>query len=414
VTGIFGLVESQARAAAAAAPLLARASNEVLTEALQRIASRLRAEASIILDSNREDLAAAETRLSRGLLDRLRLDDGRIEAIGAQVESLASLPSLERLAGRRVLPNGLEVEERRVPVGVVGAIYEARPNVTVDIATQLIKSKNAGLLRTGSAGLRTAAALLEAVIAPALAESGLKPEAIQVLRSGEHEGAEALVSLPHLVPLVIIRGSGQTTKRLARIGTEKGVRTLQHAEGGGVVYLHSDADNEMALRLIESSLDRLGVCNRLNLLLVDRSVWDRFLPQVLALFDRMGIAPSLPPHDHPLGYEWAGDPERESTVTIAPAEGVEEAVGVANEQTPGLAASIVTQNEKAARNFLDAYRGTGGFWNATTRFLDGFELTLAPETGINVEHVPGPRGPVTYRDLFLRQYVVVGDGTQHR
>jgi glutamate-5-semialdehyde dehydrogenase len=414
VTGIFGLVESQARAAAAAAPLLARASNEVLTEALQRIASRLRAEASIILDSNREDLAAAETRLSTGLLDRLRLDDGRIEAIGAQVESLASLPSLERLAGRWVLPNGLEVEERRVPVGVVGAIYEARPNVTVDIATQLIKSKNAGLLRTGSAGLRTAAALLEAVIAPALAESGLKPEAIQVLRSGEHEGAEALVSLPHLVPLVIIRGSGQTTKRLARIGTEKGVRTLQHAEGGGVVYLHSDADNEMALRLIESSLDRLGVCNRLNLLLVDRSVWDRFLPQVLALFDRMGIAPSLPPHDHPLGYEWAGDPERESTVTIAPAEGVEEAVRVANEQTPGLAASIVTQNEKAARNFLDAYRGTGGFWNATTRFLDGFELTLAPETGINVDHVPGPRGPVTYRDLFLRQYVVVGDGTQHR
>ena len=156
----------------------------------------------------------------------------------------------------------------------------------------------------------------------------------------------------------------------------------------------------------------LGVCNRLNLLLVHRELWDGFVPQATKLLARLELAPSLPPHDHPLGYEWANDPERSATVTIAAIEGPREAAEVANAETSGLAAAIVARDESAAAEFLGAYRGTGGFWNATTRLLDGFKLLSAPETGINIDPVPGPRGPVTYMDLYLRQFVVVPAGSR--
>jgi glutamate-5-semialdehyde dehydrogenase len=120
------------------------------------------------------------------------------------------------------------------------------------------------------------------------------------------------------------------------------------------------------------------------------------------------------PLDAPIGHEWASDPERVATVTVALVDGLEEALRIANDETSGLAAGIVTEDAGAAERFLDGYRGTAGFWHAPTRFTDGFELTGAPETGINVDGVPGPRGPVTYRDLWLRQYRIVGDGTQRR
>ena len=162
----------------------------------------------------------------------------------------------------------------------------------------------------------------------------------------------------------------------------------------------------MAEQLIEASLDRLGVCNRLNLLLVHPSRWDAFVPRVTALLDRLGIAASLPPHAHPLGHEWALDSGSEATVTIAPAGGPRAAAVLANEETSGLAAAIVTQDRDAAAEFLGAYAGTGAFWNSTTRLLDGFKLFSVPETGINIDAVPGPRGPVTFRDLYLRQFVV--------
>jgi glutamate-5-semialdehyde dehydrogenase len=159
--------------------------------------------------------------------------------------------------------------------------------------------------------------------------------------------------------------------------------------------------------LIASSLDRLGVCNRLNLLLIDEQLWDAWLPGITEQLAGLGIKASLPPHDHPLGYEWALDSEREATVTIAPAAGPAVAAAIANEETSGLAAGIAATDQGAAQEFLAAYTGTGAFWNATTRLLDGFKLFEVPETGINLDAVPGPRGPVTFRDLTLRQFVVV-------
>jgi len=393
-------------AARAAHPGLAAAAADAVARTLDGMARGLRDRAEPVLEANAMDVADAEGALAPALVDRLRLDPARLEAMSGQIAALAALDDVAVLVGERDLPDGLVMRELRRPVGVIGANYEARPNVTVDVASQLIKSRNAGVLRTGAAALRSAIALRDEVIAPAMQAAGLDPDALQLVRSPDREAARALVGLPHLIPLVILRGSGETTSSLAREAAAHGVRTLAHAEGGGVLYIDGAADAGRALALAERSLDRLGVCNRLNLLLVAGARWEELLPAIVALLERLGIRPSLPPHAHPLGHEWALDDGNEATVTVAPCSGPREAARIANDETSGLAASIATEDAASAREFLGAYTGTGAFWNATTRLLDGFALLGAPETGINVDHVPGPRGPVTFRDLHLRQYVV--------
>jgi len=412
---IRALVEQEAAAAKRAAAALA---DEPVGEALRALEGLVRDRAGLILEANRADVEAATGRLDEGMVDRLRLDEARVEALAAQARATATLPPLERDDGERRLANGLLVRERRVPIGVVGANFEARPNVALDVAAQLVKSLNAGVLRTGGAALRTVTVLVDEVVRPALESAGLPPAAIGLVRTSERDGARALVSLPQLVPLVILRGSGASTAELARFAAQNGVRTLQHAEGGGVLYVHPGASAEKAAAIADASLDRLGVCQRLNLCLVDRGA-ARVVPALMEVFRARGLeirgdVDGALPLDVPLGYEWASDPERIATVTVVWVDGLERAVEVAETETSGIAAAIVTEDEAAAQRFLSSYRGTAACWNATTRFLDGFELTGAPETGINVDWVPGPRGPVTYRDLWLRQYQVIGDGTQRR
>ena len=406
------------REAAAAGAALAALTDESVSEALRRAGALVLDRRAAVLEANAVDVEEASERLDAGTLDRLRLDDARVEALARQLEVLADIPALEREADSWTLPNGLRVSERRIPIGTVGANFEARPNVALDVAGQLLKSLNTAVLRTGGAALGTVTVLVDEVLRPALAESGLPPGAVGLVRSADREGARLLVSLPRLIPLVILRGSGETTAALARLAAENGVRTLAHAEGGGVLYVHGSAAREKALALAEASLDRLGVCNRLNLALVDREAAD-VVPALLALFVEKGLevrgdVDGAEPLDEPLGHEWASDPDRVSTVTVAIVDDLDEAVSIANGQTSGLAAGIVAEDEAAAQRFLDSYRGTAAFWHATTRFTDGFELTGAPETGINVDWAPGPRGPVTYRDLWLRQYRIVGDGSQTR
>jgi glutamate-5-semialdehyde dehydrogenase len=408
-------VEREARAAGAAAPGL---TDDAVASALTEAAATLRARRSEVLAANASDVEAAVGRLDEGTIDRLRLDDGRIEALERQLLATAGLDALEREISTRTLANGLVVSERRVPIGVVGANFEARPNVALDVAGQLLKSLNATVLRTGAAALRTVTVLVDDVLGPALERAGLRPEAIGLVRHADREGARVLVSMPALVPLVILRGSGPSTAELVRLAAQNDVRTLAHAEGGGVLYVHAAAGRDKALALAEASLDRLGVCNRLNLALVDREA-NALLGPLLDLFAAKGLevrgdVPGAEPLDQPIGHEWAGDPDRVATVTVALVDGIDEALRIANAETSGLAAGIVTEDSAAADRFLDGYRGTAAFWHAPTRFTDGFELTGSPETGINVDHVPGPRGPVTYRDLWLRQYRVVGDGSQTR
>ncbi len=404
--------------AAAANAALAALSDDSVADALA-VASRLVGERrSAILAANAADYTAAADRLDAGTLDRLRLDDSRIESLAGQVAAMAELEPLDREVRSWTLPNGLQVSERRIPIGTVGANFEARPNVALDVAGQLLKSLNTAVLRTGGAALRTVTVLVDEILRPALEESGLPPGAVGLVRSPDRDGARVLVSLPQRIPLVILRGSGETTAALTRLAAENGVRTLAHAEGGGVLYVHGSASPEKAVALVDASLDRLGVCNRLNLLLVDREASAQLPTLVGALTERelevRGDVDGALPLDNRLGHEWANDPERVGTVTVALVDGLDDAVRIANEETSGLAAGIVAEDRQAAERFLDGYRGTAAYWHATTRYTDGFELTGAPETGINVDWAPGPRGPVTYRDLWIRQYRVVGDGTQHR
>jgi glutamate-5-semialdehyde dehydrogenase len=417
---IVELVEREARAARGALSTLDDAAVETgLVRAAELLAER-RAE---ILAANELDVEAGTGTLDEGALDRLRLDDRRLEAIAAGLRATAALEPLERELRTWTLPNGLKVAERRIPVGVVGANFEARPNVAVDVASQVLKSGNAVVLRTGSAALRTVTELVDGVLRPALGSVGVDGAAVGLVRSADRAGAEALVSLPASIPLVILRGSGASTAALAAIAAANGVRALAHAEGGGVLYAHASAAPEKVRAIAQASLDRLGVCNRLNLALVDATapgLADAVVEvcaglgiEVRATERAAGVAGVLP-LDRPRGHEWASEPERVATVTLDLVDGLDEAAAIANDETSGLAAAIVAEDEDAARRFLAAYRGTAALWNATTRFVDGFELNGTPETGINVDRFPGPRGPVSYRDLCLRQYRIVGDGTQHR
>ncbi len=406
------IVTDCGRRAAAAAPRMAAATDGEVSAALTGMAGLLLATADTVLAANAVDVAAArEAGTTSALVDRLRLDRARLTEMAGALELLAdaATPPVDTVLEER--PDGLRLVERRRPVGVVGANFEARPNVVVDVASQLLKSRNAGVLRTGGAALASATALVEAVVAPALAGAGLDPDAVVLVADARRECAVELVRHADLVPLVILRGSGDTTRSLALEAARHGVRTLAHADGGGVLYVDRAAAPDMTTSLVTGSIDRLGVCNRLNLLLVDRQRWDELVPGLVTLLGEHGVRASLPPHDHPLGHEWALDDGHEATVTVAPADGPADAAAIANRETSGLAASIVTVDEANARAFIDTYAGTGVFWNATTRLLDGFKLRRVPETGINVDHVPGPRGPVTFTDLCLRQYVVVPAST---
>jgi len=265
--------------------------------------------------------------------------------------------------------------------------------------------------------------LVDGVLRPALESAGVDGAAVGLVRFPDRAGAEALVSLPAAIPLVILRGSGASTAALAALAAANGVRALAHAEGGGVLYAHASAAPEKMRAIAHASLDRLGVCNRLNLALVDADV-----PELAGLVvevcaglgievratERAAALTGVVPLDRPRGHEWASEPDRVATITLDLVDGLDEAAAIANDETSGLAAAIVAEDERAAARFLEAYRGTAAVWNATTRFVDGFELLGTPETGINVDRFPGPRGPVSYRDLCLRQFRIVGDGTQHR
>jgi glutamate-5-semialdehyde dehydrogenase len=398
--------------AAAAAPAMAAANDAQIAAALRGMADLLVSKAPTLVVANTADLAAAQDAgMTGALLDRLRLDSDRLAAMADSLRILADVPVPPRDTVVEERPDGLRLIERRRPVGVIGANFEARPNVVVDVASQLVKSRNAGVLRTGGAALASASALMADVVGPALAAAGLPADAVTLVGDASRECAVELVRRPGLIPLVILRGSGETTRSLGLEAAQHGVRTLAHADGGGVLYVDRAADPELAARLVTESVDRLGVCNRLNLLLVDAPQWDAVSPVLVKLLADAGVTASLPPHEHALGHEWALDDGHEATVTVAPAQGPADAAAIANRETSGLAATVVTADEAAARSFLDTYAGTGAFWNATTRLLDGFKLRRVPETGINVDHVPGPRGPVVFTDLVLRQFVVVPAST---
>jgi glutamate-5-semialdehyde dehydrogenase len=410
IAEIRDAVHEAAAAARRAAGGLEAAGEDTIRGVLLDMGRNLVARSAELRAANRRDVDAARASgMSPGLLDRLITDDARIEGMADQLEVLANTPAEPRIRKLRDLDAATVVLEKRRAVGVLGANFEARPNVTVDMASQALRSRNACVLRTGAAALRTAEALVDLVIGPALEGRGLSGDCVRLLRTADRAAAEQLVQHPDGIPLVILRGSGDTTRSLARKAAEAGVAALAHADGGGVLYVHPAADDETVTRLIDESTDRLGVCNRLNLLLVDTAVFDEVVPRIREQLaaHRPAIELVDPSPQRPLGWEWALDDANNATVTVAAVTGPLEAAEIANRETSGLAATIATEDDDAAAAFLAAYAGTGGFHNRTTRLLDGFKLLAVPETGINVGRGPGPRGPVTFRDLWIRQYLTV-------
>jgi glutamate-5-semialdehyde dehydrogenase len=406
------VVAELARRAADASDSLADATDGQIAAALSAMAELLASSRAELAAANEQDVTAAQSSgMSPALLDRLRLGEERLDDLAANLRLLAGTSPMVREVPIRELDGGLRLIERRRPVGVIGVNYEARPNVTIDVASQLVKSRNAGVLRTGSAAIGSALALHRHVVAPALESAGIDADAIQVVGEPGHEFAAALVRQPGLIRLVILRGSGATTAALGAEAARHGVRTLAHAEGGGVLYVDAAANPDTLRRLLRQGTDRLGVCNRVNLVLVADAAAESLEPVVRTQLAELGIAVSDAPFDHPIGHEWALDDGNEATVTVHRVKDELDAARVANTETSGLAATIVTENAATARRFLDRYHGTGAFWNATTRLLDGFKLLAVPETGINVDHMPGPRGPVTFADLYLRQYLVLPKAT---
>lgn len=400
-------VREAASRAAVAARSLHIVSTATITATVHRAADLLVKNQETLLEANRVDLAAGKARgLSSGLLDRLLLGPARLAEMADQLRQLAtSIPDAdERLL--RILPTGARVLERRVPVGVIGAIFEARPNVAIDLASQVLAARSAVLMRTGAAALHTSAALVDQALAPALIESGLPPDAVQLLRAPGHGVAEALLAQPDLIPVVVVRGSGLVTRHLAGIGAAAGVHVLAHAEGGGVLFVDAAADLHTAERLVRDSLDRLGVCNRLNLLLLHEALSADVVRRIYDLLAELGIRAQSAPLAHPLGHEWALEPGQEATVTVAQAPDAAAAARLAEDETSGLAATICTEDPAAAEAFFQNYFGTSVLWNWSTRLIDGYKLLGLPETGINVARTLGPRGPVTFTDLGMRQFVV--------
>ena len=410
MAGIRDAVHQAAAAARSASAGLEQAGDDTIRDVLLDMGRNLIARTAELRTANRQDVEAARASgMSPGLLDRLVIDDARIAGMADQLGVLANTPAEPRIRKVRDLDAGTVVLEKRRAVGVLGANFEARPNVTIDMASQSLRSRNACVLRTGAAALRTAGALVDLVIGPALEGRGLSGDCVRLLRTPDRAAAEQLVQHPDGIPLVILRGSGDTTRSLAQKAAQAGVAALAHADGGGVLYVHPSADRDTVTRLIDEGTDRLGVCNRLNLLLVDTAVFDELVPGIREQL--AGHRPAIelvgPSPERPLGWEWALDDVNNATVTVAPASGPLAAAEIANRETSGLAATIATEDDDAAAAFLAAYAGTGGFHNRTTRLLDGFKLLAVPETGINVGRGPGPRGPVTFRDLWIRQYLTV-------
>ncbi len=397
-------LQAMGKAAKAASYRLAALSSEEKDVALRVIADRLEAEAAGVLAVNAKEVAEGRARgLSEALLDRLLLTETRMRKLAAAVRHVAALPDPvgTEIEGR-TLPNGLRLSRRRVPLGVLGVIYEARPNVTVDIAALALKTGNAVILRGGSETLRSNRALV-AIIHRALEEVGLPLAAVQLIESTDRALVRELLRLDAYVDMIIPRG-GAKLQRLCQ--EESTIPVILGGIGINHIYVEASADLEGALRVIENAkVQRPSVCNAVDTLLVERAVAADFLPRVVA-------------HLRPLGVEFRADAEAMAILTgeagVLPAEagdfdrewlslilglkvvsGLDEAIAHIRAHGTGHSEAILTNDLAHATRFVDEVDASAVFVNASTRFNDGGQFGLGAEVAISTQklHARGPMGP---------------------
>jgi glutamate-5-semialdehyde dehydrogenase len=405
------------REAKDASHLLARASREAKDAFLGDLAERIESQKEALLEANRADVEAGrEAGLDEALIDRLTLTDARIADMATGVREIAELedPVGEVVEGW-TLENGLEIRKQRVPIGVVAIVYEARPNVTVDAAALCLKSGNAAVLR-GSASAETSNALLASLIGESLAAAELPAASVSLVEGGGHEQLEELATQEDVVDLIIPRGGEGLKNALKKVAK---VPVMYAAAGNCHVYVHQDADLEMAAQIAyNAKVQRPGVCNAAETLLVHRDLAPQLLPDLLQKLSEAGV-------------ELVGDERtREAAGSAAVGEATDEdwdteyhglkmAVGIVdslgdaidhvNRHGTGHSDAIVTSSGQAGDEFTDGVDAAAVYVNASTRFTDGYEFGMGAEIGNSTQKLHA-RGPIGLRELTTTKYVVRGSG----
>jgi len=410
---IARLLESAARAAKAAAAELARAPRPAKDRALAEAAAALRARTPALLAANEADLAAAEG-LSSAFRDRLTLTPARIEAMAKGLEEVAALPDpVGRVLAEWTRPNGLVIRRIAQPIGVIGMIFESRPNVTADAAALCLKSGNAVILRGGSDSTRSAAAI-HACMVEGLRAAGLPEAAVQVAPTADRAFVGAMLRASGLIDLIIPRGGKGLVTRVLE---EARVPVLAHAEGLCHTYIHAAADPEMARAILANAkMRRTGICGATETLLIDATIAPSLLPRLVEDLRALGcdfradararaILPELKPAtEQDFATEWL-----DAVLSIAVVDGVAGALAHIRRFGSEHTEAIVTQDEAAAQEFLAGLDSAVGMWNASTQFCDGGEFGFGAEIGIATGRLHA-RGPVGLEQLCTYRYHVLGTG----
>ena len=394
---------------------LSRASTKSKNHALLTIASGIRDAADILKTQNDLDLVAGRAKgLDAALLDRLELTDSRIEAMAEGLEQIANLTDpVGEVNNMRYLPSGIQVGQMRVPLGVIGIIYESRPNVTADAAGLCIKSGNATILRGGSEAFHSNQAIAHC-IQNGLKHAGLPAEAVQVVETIDREAVGQLITMTETVDVIVPRGGKSL---IARVSKDARVPVIKHLDGICHVYIDGDADLEMAEEIaVNAKCHRYGVCNAMETLLIDTSVAKKILPILERRYDAESVElrgcektlEILPTLKAASDEDW--DTEYLAPIlSIRVVEGVDEAMEHIHKHSSNHTETIVTESYTTSSRFLAEVDSSSVMVNVSTRFADGFEYGLGAEIGISTGKIHA-RGPVGLNGLTSQKWIVLGTG----
>ncbi|MDA0983087.1 MAG: glutamate-5-semialdehyde dehydrogenase [Proteobacteria bacterium] len=412
---IAGTMRELGRWAREAARALARADTATKDKALRAMAAEIRARAADLQEANRTDVEQA-TKEGRdaAILDRLTLTPATIEQMAEGLETVAALEDpVGRISELRRRPTGIEVGRMRVPIGVIGIIYESRPNVTADAAGLCLKAGNACILRGGSEALHSNQAIAACVRA-GLKLAGLPEAAVQVVATADRAAVGALIKMNEYVDIIVPRGGKGLIERLSR---ESRIPMIKHLDGVCHVYIDDAADPEMAVRIADNAkTQRYGTCNTMETLLVAEAIAPKVLPEIGAIFARKGVemradeaarrlAPAAKAATEEDYYtEWLAP-----VVSIRVVKGLDEAMAHIARYGSQHTDAIVTSDQRRADRFLREVDSSSVMVNASTRFADGFEYGLGAEIGISTDKLHA-RGPVGLEGLTTLKYVVLGHG----
>ncbi len=394
---------------------MARASTNTKNLALTTIAAAIRREKAALMAANQTDLESARANgLEPAMLDRLALSEKSIATMAEGLEQIAALPDpIGEMSDFKYRPSGIQIGRMRVPLGVIGIIYEARPNVTADAAGLCIKSGNAAILRGGSEAIHCNRALA-ALVHEGLEAAGLPKGAVQVVETTDRAAVGELITTKQYVDVIVPRGGKGL---IERISSEARIPVIKHLDGNCHVYVDDDADAAKALRIIENAkTQRLGTCNTAESLLVARSVAAAQLPAIAAMLTAKGVeirgcaeTRRLVPQAMAATEEDYYTEYLAAIISCKVVDGLDEAIAHINQYSSQHTEAIVTENYTSARRFLREVDSSSVMVNASTRFADGFEYGLGAEIGISTDKLHA-RGPVGLEGLTSLKYIVLGDG----